>query len=60
MIVEESEQWLLNGLCEKCRKRNYCAKDCKRAATRRQREIIAFINEKTGFNNIMNIIHKGW
>ena len=59
-MTNESEQWLLDGLCSKCRKRNYCAKTCKRAKLREQREIMSFINEKTGFQSIMNMLHKGW
>lgn len=27
-MIEETEQWLLDGDCDKCRKEKYCDKDC--------------------------------
>lgn len=35
--IPETEQWLLDGDCDKCRKEKYCDKDCsafKKAVTR--------------------------
>ena len=29
-MPNESEQWLLNGDCSKCRRNNYCSKACTR------------------------------
>ena len=28
--IQENEQWMLNGNCEKCRRNNYCSKPCTR------------------------------
>ena len=28
--INETEQWLLNGDCSKCRKNKYCSKPCTR------------------------------
>ena len=59
-MVNENEQWLLNGECNKCRRQNYCSKPC----TRNKRETEMFVkslissklNEMTGgaFEEIMN------
>ena len=49
--IKETEQWLLEGYCNKCRRAKYCDKPCKKAKIRRQRAISGFItnkmNEKT-------------
>lgn len=52
----DNEQWLLDGICRKCRRRDYCAKPCKRNEIRIQREAIAFIREKTGLGRIMDAL----
>lgn len=36
---DKNEQWLLNGDCEICRRRNYCKKDC----TKRERAEKAYL-----------------
>lgn len=38
--MDKSEQWLLNGDCRICRRKNYCSKPC----TRCKRETRAEIN----------------
>ena len=49
--IKETEQWLLEGNCNKCRRDKYCSKPCKKSKIRRQRAISGFItnkmNEKT-------------
>ena len=31
-IPDKNEQWLLNGDCSICRRRNYCKKECTKRA----------------------------
>lgn len=33
--MDKSEQWLLDGECNKCRRKEYCNKPCKACNTRR-------------------------
>lgn len=37
-MIPETDQWKLNGNCDKCRRANYCNKPCtaKKKATKRQ------------------------
>ena len=51
-----TEQWYLDGKCQICRKERYCSKPCKRAEKRREREINAFIAEKTGMGEVMKAL----
>lgn len=37
--IKETEQWLLNGDCDKCRKNKYCRKACKPCKQSFQRAI---------------------
>ncbi len=55
-MPDSNEQWLLDGLCQECRKQKYCSKPCKRAEVRREREIKAFIAEKTGMGEVMKAL----
>ena len=42
--VDQSEQWLLDGYCDECRRRNYC----KRSCTRKKRRVNGMIHESIG------------
>ena len=44
--IPETDQWLLNGECSKCRRQPYCKTTCTRAARRRESEMYAFMSEK--------------
>ena len=50
--INESDQWLLNGICSKCRRSDYCKKPCmanKRMAERRMKSLVAeTMNNMTG------------
>lgn len=37
--INESEQWLLDGKCHICRKRDYCSKPCTKCKSRREYEM---------------------
>lgn len=37
--INESEQWLLDGKCHLCRKRDYCGKPCSKCKSRRTYEM---------------------
>lgn len=37
--INQANQWELNGECTKCRRKNYCHKDCT-AKRKRDQEII--------------------
>lgn len=37
--INQSNQWELNGECAKCRRRNYCSRDCT-AKRKKDQEIL--------------------
>ena len=45
-ITIQEDQWLLDGICSRCRKNAYCSKYCKKAEMRRNGEIASFIAER--------------
>lgn len=38
-MIPETDQWLLDGDCKKCRKMEYCSKACKATKVAMQKEI---------------------
>ena len=38
-MTDKSEQWLLDGKCHICRKKEYCTKLCRACQNRRQYEV---------------------
>lgn len=38
-MADKNEQWLLEGKCHICRRRNYCTKPCKACKDRRTYEM---------------------
>jgi len=57
MVKDESEQWLLDGDCNKCRKQKYCSKECKRSRVNFEQAVHDYIMQRTGMGRIMmNII----
>lgn len=37
--INKTEQWLLNGKCHICRRKEYCSKPCKACKNRREYEM---------------------
>ena len=58
--MDNSEQWLLDGYCDECRKKAYCKNDCKRARERKQQElgniICQHLSRTEGGRAMINII----
>jgi len=46
MKFDETEQWLLNGDCSKCRKEKYCSKPCTRCTRGLETEVFSLISNK--------------
>ena len=42
-MYETNEQWKGFGICEKCRRRSYCNKDCTAHKQRLEQEMRAFL-----------------
>lgn len=38
-MKKKSDQWLLDGECDKCRRNKYCRKSCKASMTHRNLEM---------------------
>ena len=43
--MDNSEQWLIDGDCEECRKKAYCKNDCKKASERKRKQQASLIYE---------------
>lgn len=43
-MTDKSEQWLSNGKCNICRRKEYCSKPCKACKDRRQYELECAVN----------------
>lgn len=50
--IKECDQWKLDGYCDKCRRREYCSKECTVRRKRMDKEMYEFVHnkldEKTG------------
>ena len=63
--VNETEQWLLSGDCNKCRRKPYCSKPCtiaKRHAEREREALVAsLLNEATHgiYGQMLEVASKG-
>lgn len=44
MSIDKSEQWLLDGKCIMCRKKNYCSKPCRACKDRRNYEMCCAVS----------------
>lgn len=47
-MTPETEQWLLDGNCGKCRRKKYCKKTCTRHNRREHAEMMQLIGEASG------------
>lgn len=62
--IEESEQWLLNGDCSKCRRDSYCKKLCTKASraadSRMAMAVHSLFDKATGgtYSKLMDMAHK--
>lgn len=45
--INESDQWLLDGECKKCRRDKYCSKPCKALQTSLRRLIVDGVRSGT-------------
>ncbi len=53
-MKENSDRWLIDGDCSKCRRRQYCSKDC----TKRKRSMNRMIRDFIGVNTGLDILRK--
>lgn len=48
--INENEQWKSGGDCSKCRRQNYCSKECRQCSDRGSRmikgKLIEYLNKK--------------
>lgn len=43
--INETEQWLLNGECSKCRRQNYCSKPCTKYTRGMETEMRSLVSD---------------
>lgn len=58
MMSDSNEQWLLDGICQECRRKDYCSKPCKRNKVRTESEIISYIRKRTGIGGVLEQLQK--
>lgn len=56
LMSDSDEQWLLDGICRECRRKDYCSKPCKRNKVRTEREINVYIRERAGLGKIFDAL----
>lgn len=47
-MENSNEQWLLDGICRECRRKDFCSNPCKKNKVRTRREMTAYIHARTG------------
>jgi len=52
-MPDSNEQWLLDGICRECRRKDFCSKPCKRNKVRTERKIISHIHARTGIGVLL-------
>lgn len=55
---DSNEQWLLDGICQECRRKDFCSKPCKRNKVRTASEIMAYINARTRTGMLLEQINQ--
>ena len=55
---KETEQWLLDGDCTKCRRKKYCRKQCTKRKRYVDRMTKVFVGLKIGSMAVMEYIRK--
>lgn len=58
-MPNSNEQWLLDGICHECRRIDYCSKPCKKNKERTEREVMAYIHERTGMGGVLEQLGVG-
>ena len=53
---ERSDQWKRGGICEMCRRRNYCRKQCSANRKYASARIREYIRNKMGLGKIRNAL----
>lgn len=57
-MPDSDEQWLLDGICRECRRKDYCSKSCKRNKVRTEREIMAYIHRRAGIGAVRQALRR--
>ena len=57
-IPDDNEQWLLDGICKKCRRKGFCSIPCKKNKERTECEIMEYIHAKTGIGVLIDELIK--
>ncbi len=55
-MPDSNEQWLLDGICRECRRKDYCSEPCKRNRARIIRETVSYIYDRTGMVQVLDAI----
>lgn len=55
--TDPSEQWLLQGYCEDCRRREYCKRPCTAKKRRVNGMIQGAIRQSTGADKLLGVMN---
>lgn len=49
-----ADSWLIDGNCNKCRRKKYCSSPCTKASRRRKNQLYNDVMEATGIGDILD------
>ena len=55
--VPESDRWLIDGDCSKCRRKNYCKKSCTKNKRRIQRNMQMIVYNSLGLTSLTKFLN---
>ncbi len=54
--MSDTERWLTDGDCSKCRRKEYCGTECTASKRRTRAELLRLIREKIGGDIIDRVL----
>lgn len=58
MTPQETDRWLIDGDCKKCRRKDYCAKECTKSKRWFKEAVQKLVEKKTGIDVAKEAIRK--
>lgn len=59
MNIPETDRWLIDGDCTKCRRKDYCKKECTSSKRAMESLIRNYIRKRIGIDRIQEVLEDG-
>lgn len=59
MNIPETDRWLIDGDCTKCRKKDYCKKECTLSKRVMESLIMNYIRKRIGIDRVQELLEDG-